>query len=60
MCEHTATVKWKRETPDFSYQAYNRDHDWVFDAGITQMHEQAHDACFIANSVKTELIVEPR
>jgi hypothetical protein len=39
MCEHTVTVKWKREIPDFSYQAYNRDHDWVFDAGITQMHE---------------------
>jgi organic hydroperoxide reductase OsmC/OhrA len=27
---------------------------------IAQMHEQAHHACFIANSVKTEVIVEPR
>ena len=149
MSEHKVTVEWKRETPDFSYQSYNRDHDWAFDAGVTvrasaapaylgnascvdpeeafvaslsschmltflaiasrkrfvldeyhdeavgilgndtasrlaiikvtlrprvqfsgekaptpeqvaQMHEQAHHGCFIANSVKTEVIVEPR
>jgi organic hydroperoxide reductase OsmC/OhrA len=149
MSEHKVTVEWKRETPDFSYQTYNRDHDWAFDAGVTvrasaapaylgntacvdpeeafvaslsschmltflaiaskkrfvldeyrdqavgilgkdtagrlaitkvtlrpkvqfsgdkapspeeleQMHEQAHDACFIANSVKTEVTVETR
>jgi organic hydroperoxide reductase OsmC/OhrA len=149
MSEHKVTVEWKRETPDFSYQNYTRDHNWAFDAGITvrasaapaylgnaacvdpeeafvaslsschmltflaiasrkrfvldgyrddavgilgkdtagrlaitkvtlrpkvqfsgdkapspeevnQMHEQAHDACFIANSVKTEVIVELR
>jgi organic hydroperoxide reductase OsmC/OhrA len=35
MSEHTATVEWKRETPDFAYQSYNRDHDWTFDGGIT-------------------------
>ena len=35
MSEHKVTVEWKRETPDFEYQSYNRDHDWVFDAGIT-------------------------
>lgn len=28
-------------------------------ADIEQMHEQAHDECFIANSVKTELRCEP-
>jgi organic hydroperoxide reductase OsmC/OhrA len=149
MCEHTVTVTWKRETPDFTYQNYNRDHDWAFDAGITvrasaapaymgnekcvdpeeafvaslsgchmltflaiaskkqltvdsyrdqavgilgkdqqeklamtrvtlrpqvkfggdktptpdelaRMHEQAHHACFIASSVKTEVVVEPQ
>ena len=149
MSEHKVTFEWKRETPDFSYQTYNRSHDWVFDAGVsvrasaapaylgdagcvdpeeafvaslsschmltflaiasrkgfvldgyldeavgvlgkdaagrlaittvtlrskvqysgekvptsdelTQMHAQAHHACFIANSVKTEVIVEPR
>jgi organic hydroperoxide reductase OsmC/OhrA len=35
MSEHTVTVAWKRETPDFTYQSYNRDHDWTFDGGVT-------------------------
>ena len=149
MSEHKVTVDWKRETPDFAYETYNRDHDWVFDAGVTvrasanpaylgsescvdpeeafvaslsschmltflalaakkryvldgyrdeavgvlakdaagrlavtrvtlrpqvrfggdrvpgpeelrQLHELAHHACFIANSVKTEIVVEPK
>ncbi len=149
MSEHTATIEWRRETPDFAYETYNRDHDWTFDAGITirasanpaylgsescvdpeeafvaslsschmltfmalaarkryvvdsykdqavgildkdsaghlamtkvtlrpevrfsgqmipspeevrQLHERAHHACFIASSVKTEIVVEPQ
>ncbi len=149
MSEHKATIEWKRESPDFSYKGYNRDHDWTFDAGITvrasanpgylgsesyvdpeeafvaslsschmltflalaarkryvvddyldhavgildkdaagklamtkvtlrprvafsgaqrpgdeelrQLHERAHHACFIASSVKTEVVVEPQ
>jgi organic hydroperoxide reductase OsmC/OhrA len=149
MSEHAVKVEWKRETPDFEYQTYNRDHDWAFDAGITvrasanpdykgsdrcvdpeeafvaslsschmltflalaardryvvdryrdqavgvlgkdssghlamtrvtlrpevafsgekvpsaeeirQLHDRAHHACFIANSVKTDVIVEPQ
>jgi organic hydroperoxide reductase OsmC/OhrA len=148
MSEHTATIQWRRKTPDFRYETYNRDHDWSFDAGITvrasanpsylgaescvdpeeafvaslsschmltflalaakkryvvddyldqavgvldkdaagklamtkvtlrprvafsgetipgpeevrQLHDRAHHACFIANSVKTEVVVEP-
>src|SRR4051794_11414366 len=35
MSEHSATIEWRRETPDFAYETYNRDHDWHFDAGIT-------------------------
>ncbi len=35
MSEHTATIEWRRETPDFAYETYNRDHDWTFDAGVT-------------------------
>lgn len=27
---------------------------------LAAIHEQAHDACFIANSVKTAIVVEPR
>ena len=149
MSEHTITVEWKRETSDFDYRTYNRDHDWKFDAGITirassnpiyqgnercvdpeeafvaslsschmltflalaankryvvdryrdqavgvlgndasgnlamtrvtlrpqvtfggesppseaehrQLHHRAHRACFLANSVKTEVVVEPQ
>jgi organic hydroperoxide reductase OsmC/OhrA len=149
MSEHKATVDWKRQTPDFAYETYNRDHDWRFDAGVTvrasanpaylgdescvdpeeafvaslaschmltflaiaarkryvvdsyrdeavgvlekdaagrlaitrvalrplvrfggervpepddlrHLHDQAHHACFIANSVKTEVTIEPR
>lgn len=149
MSEHTVTVEWKRETADFTYQSYNRDHDWRFDGGaevrasaapaylggpacvdpeeafvaslsschmltflaiacrkryvvdsyhdeavgllekdasgrlaitrvtlrplirfggdrspgpqeLAEMHDQAHHACFIANSVKSDVAVEPR
>ncbi len=149
MSEHKATIQWRRETPDFAYETYSRDHDWLFDAGITvrasanpaylgseqsvdpeeafvaslsschmltflaiaarkrrvvdsyfdeavgilakdasgrlaitkvtlrprvafggdkppspadiaSMHDQAHHACFIANSVKTDVVVEPQ
>src|SRR5690242_11244969 len=35
MSEHKATIEWRRETPDFAYETYNRDHDWAFDAGVT-------------------------
>jgi organic hydroperoxide reductase OsmC/OhrA len=149
MSEHKAMIDWERETPDFAYETYDRDHDWIFDAGVTvrasanpaylgsetcvdpeeafvaslsschmltflaiaarkryvldgyrdeavgvlakdaagrlavtrvtlrpqvrfggdklpgpeelrQLHEQAHHACFIANSVRTEIVVEPQ
>jgi organic hydroperoxide reductase OsmC/OhrA len=35
MSEHKATIHWRRETPDFNYENYNRDHDWDFDGGVT-------------------------
>ena len=149
MSQHAITLEWKRESADFGYQTYNRDHDWRFDGGATvrasaapaylgnpqlvdpeeafiaslsschmltflaiasrkrlvvesyideatgwleknasgglaitrvvlrprvvfsgdkspspeelaQLHDQAHHACFIANSVKTEVSVESR
>jgi organic hydroperoxide reductase OsmC/OhrA len=34
MSEHRATVTWKRETPEFAYDSYARDHVWEFDAGV--------------------------
>ena len=152
MSEHSATVEWRRTTPDFSYRTYNRAHVWKFESGIevpgraspanvpstlaqapgvdpeegfvaaisschmlwflhvacthkfivdrysdravgvlekdgtgrmsvtrvtlrpevafsgasptseqlAELHEQAHQECFIANSVKTEIVIEPR
>lgn len=29
-------------------------------ATLQELHHRAHDACFIANSVRTEVVVEPR
>ena len=31
MSDHKATVAWRRESPDFSYETYNRDHIWQFE-----------------------------
>ncbi len=35
MSEHYATLKWRRESADFTYRSYNRDHDWVFSGSQT-------------------------
>jgi organic hydroperoxide reductase OsmC/OhrA len=35
MSEHIVTVNWQRDTPDFAYETYSRDHDWTFDSGVT-------------------------
>ena len=34
MSEHQATIRWKRETPDFEYNSYNRSHSWEFEGGV--------------------------
>lgn len=33
MSEHKAVIGWKRESADFTYASYNRDHDWAFEGG---------------------------
>ena len=35
MSKHYATLEWKRESKDFSYQSYNRKHYWTFNSGVT-------------------------
>lgn len=35
MSEHVAIIHWRRESPDFTYDTYNRAHEWRFDAGVT-------------------------
>ncbi|HTK86553.1 MAG TPA: OsmC family protein [Nitrospiraceae bacterium] len=33
MSEHKITLEWKRESENFSYESYNRDHMLVFEGG---------------------------
>jgi organic hydroperoxide reductase OsmC/OhrA len=35
MSEHVVDVSWSRGEHEFTYDAYNRDHEWRFDGGIT-------------------------
>jgi organic hydroperoxide reductase OsmC/OhrA len=74
MSEYRATVQWKRESPQFSLDTYNRAHitrvtlrPKVQFGGsppppeqLAKMHEKAHENCFLANSVLTSIHVEPR
>lgn len=70
MSEHKATVEW-RLAGEFRYETYSRSHSIDFGRGIrvagnaaaeafAQLHEKTHERCFIANSVKTEIVLEPR
>ena len=34
MSEHRVSVKWARNSTDFGYKNYNRDHVWRFDSGV--------------------------
>jgi hypothetical protein len=34
MSEHKVSVKWARNSTDFGYKNYNRDHVWRFDNGV--------------------------
>jgi len=35
MSEHVVDVSWSRGEREFTYDTYNRDHEWRFDGGIT-------------------------
>jgi organic hydroperoxide reductase OsmC/OhrA len=41
--EHSATIRWKRESPDFAYATYNRSHRWEFDGGVVVSASSAPD-----------------
>ena len=34
MSKYEATIRWERDTPDFLYDSYNRDHDWTLGGGV--------------------------
>src|SRR5688500_9156474 len=35
MSEHTASVRWRRSSAEFTYESYNRAHEWHFDGGVS-------------------------
>ena len=35
MSEHRATVAWRRDSDDFTYERYTRDHTWTFEGGTS-------------------------
>jgi organic hydroperoxide reductase OsmC/OhrA len=41
MSEHPATVIWRRTSPDFTYETYNRRHEWRFAGGVTVLASSA-------------------
>ncbi len=43
MSEHRATIKWERDSEDFAYDTYTRDHSWEFDAGLSLAASAAPD-----------------
>lgn len=34
MSEHSATISWKKGTPDYTYETYDRSHKMKFEGGI--------------------------
>ena len=55
MSEHIATVEWQlaeQQVVRFSGAAPSAEEH-------AKLHEKAHQRCFIANSVKTRIILEP-
>ena len=43
MSEHRATISWRRTTPDFVYQTYDRDHVWRIEGGLEVQASSAPD-----------------
>ena len=43
MSQHRAMIRWKRESPGFSYDTYNRAHTWTFDGGVEVAASSAPD-----------------
>ena len=35
MSEHVVDVSWSRGANEFTYDTYDRDHEWSFDGGVT-------------------------
>ena len=55
MSEHRAALRWKRTSPDFVYESYNRAHDVLFkDGAIVLPSSSAPEFCGDAERVDPE------
>lgn len=54
MSEHRATILWKRNSRDFSYDAYSRDHSWEFENGIKIDASAAPDYLGVPENIDPE------
>lgn len=43
MSHHSARIDWSLSGTDFGYEAYNREHTWTFDGGVTVPASAAPD-----------------
>ena len=63
---YQATIRWRRSTEEtFTDGRYSRAHEWLFEgerrptAGeVESLHRRSHDACYVANSVRSEIQVD--
>jgi hypothetical protein len=58
MKQFEARLSWERGEHAFTDLRYSRAHAWQFDGGLAALHHAAHDRCYIANSLKGEIVVE--
>ena len=73
MSTYTAELLWERGEQDSASNRYSRRHQWRFDSGakvrysgaklpsrdeLDALHHKTHEECYIANSVKTEVVIE--
>ncbi len=54
MSEHKVSVNWSRESDDFQYKNYNREHTWNFENGIVVQASAAPDYLGKAECVNPE------
>lgn len=54
MSQHKARISWKRESSGFSYETYNREHEWLFENGLVVQASAAPDFRGSINCVDPE------
>jgi organic hydroperoxide reductase OsmC/OhrA len=54
MSEHKSKISWQRDSNDFTYDSYNRDHHWQFENGVSIEASSAPDFLGTADRVDPE------